>query len=171
LVQVTAISPTDSGGNLTFRWTFIIFPASILLASLVMVAVFYSRLPGDVAYHFNGAIPDRWLGRAAFTGWTLAAQVILALASIIFVGMVLLSVRRWAVESPTLKRLLPVMGNMVALPQLIILFTMLYVFLYNSYEIRLISILAFALIVLALGGVFLIVMIARAARQARLPQR
>jgi uncharacterized membrane protein len=164
---VTAINPTDSGNIITFRWTYIVLPASILLVSLVLAAVFYSRLPEQVAYHFSGGLPDRWLGRAVFTGWTVAAQAILTLSAFVLVGMVLLGARRWSVESPTMKGLLPVMGNMVALPQLIILFTMLHVFLYNSYEIRLISVLAFSLIVLALGGAVLVVLIVQAARQAR----
>jgi uncharacterized membrane protein len=166
-VQVTTISPTDSGSSITFRWTYIVLPAAILLASLVLAAVFYPRLPEEVAYHFKGELPDRWLGRAAFTGWTVAVQAILTLSAFVLVGMVLLGARRWSVESPALKGLLPVMGNMVGLPQLIILFTMLHVFLYNSYRIRLISVLAFALIVLALGGIVLVVMIVRAAGQAR----
>jgi len=164
---VTAISPTDSESNITFRWTYIVLPAFILLVSLVLAIVFYPRLPEEVAYHFNGDLPDRWLGRAAFTGWTVIAQAILAVSAFSLVGIVLLSARRWSVESPTLKKLLPVMGNMVALPQLIILFTMLYVFLYNSYQVRLISVLAFAVIVLAVGGAVLVVLIVRAAHQAR----
>jgi uncharacterized membrane protein len=153
--------------NASFRWTYIVLPVAILLASVILAAAFYPRLPEQVAYRFQGGTPDRWLGRAAFITWTVGVQAILTAGAFVFVRIILLGARYWSVESAPLKKLLPVMGNMVALPQVIILFAMLDVFLYNSYEIELISVLVFALIVLVLGGVALGVMLVRAARQAR----
>jgi hypothetical protein len=129
--------------------------------------VFYTRLPEQVAYHFQGDTPDRWQGRAIFISWTVGVQAVLALGAFVFIRLVLAGARYWSVESAPLKKLLPVMGNMVALPQVIILFTMLDVFLYNSYEVKLISVLAFALIVLALGAAALGIALVRGARQAR----
>ena len=105
--------------------------------------------------------------RTTFISWTLIVQAVLALGAFVFIRLILMGARYWSVESAPLKKLLPVMGNMVALPQVIILFTMLDVFLYNFYQIKLISVLAFALIALALGAVILGVALTRATRQAR----
>ena len=172
--QEAAITPTPPGETpeqdretTPFRWAYIVLPAALLLVSLVLVAIFYARLPEQVAYHFSGGAPDRWQGRTTFITWTLIVQAVLALGAFVFIRLILMGARYWSVESAPLKKLLPVMGNMVALPQVIILFTMLDVFLYNSYQIKLISVLAFALIALALGAVALGVALTRATRQAR----
>jgi ABC-type polysaccharide/polyol phosphate export permease len=124
-------------------------------------------LPGLVAYHFSGDPADDPATRAAFVTWTVGAQAILTAGAFVFVRIILLSARYWSAESTPLKQLLPVMGNMVALPQVIILFAMLDVFLYNSYEIKLIPVLAFAIIVLVLGGAALGAVIMRVFLQAR----
>jgi len=47
------------------------------------------------------------------------------------------------------------MGNMVALPQLVLTFAMLAIFSYNSYGIYLMPLWIFALIVMGLGGIIL----------------
>ncbi len=141
-------------------------PAAILLVSVILAAIFYRLLPEQVAYHFSDGQPDRWLGRTVFTTWTLVGQAVLTLGSLVFVRLVLLGTRYMTVENAALQRLLPVMGNMVALPQIIILFAILDVFLYNLYQIKLIPLLIFALIVLVLGGAALGVFFFRAARQA-----
>jgi hypothetical protein len=51
--------------------------------------------------------------------------------------------------------MLLLMGNMVALPQLVLVFAMLAIFSYNSYGIYLMPLWIFALIVMGLGGVVL----------------
>jgi uncharacterized membrane protein len=155
--------------NASFRWTYIVLPAAILLVSVILAAAFYPRLPEQVAYRFQGGTPGRWLSRAAFITWMVGAQAVLTAGSFFFVRIILLGARYWSVEGAALKKLLPVMGNMAALPQVIILFAMLEVFLYNSYEIKLISVLVFAVIVLVLGGAAIGTLLVRAARQARRP--
>ena len=45
------------------------------------------------------------------------------------------------------------MGNMIALPQVILCFAMLDIFSYNSYQIRLMPLWVFALIVMGLGTI------------------
>ena len=52
-------------------------------------------------------------------------------------------------------RLLLFMGNMVAMPQLFLFFAMLDAFSYNSYEIHILPLWVFALIVLVVGAVAL----------------
>ena len=48
-----------------------------------------------------------------------------------------------------------VMGNMIVLPQIILCFAMLDIFSYNSYQIHLMPLWVFALIVMGLGGMAL----------------
>ena len=47
------------------------------------------------------------------------------------------------------------MGNMIALPQIILCFAMLDIFSYNSYQIHLLPLWLFALIVMIMGGVII----------------
>jgi hypothetical protein len=68
-----------------------------------------------------------------------------------------------------------IMGNMLALPQLVIIFTMVSFFIYNTSQIKLISIWIFALIVLVIGGAALVLLFMRAMgrtrhRQAKISQ-
>jgi hypothetical protein len=53
------------------------------------------------------------------------------------------------------EKMLSLMGNMVALPQIILGFAMLDIFSYNSYQIHLMPLWIFALIVMGLGGMAL----------------
>ncbi len=58
------------------------------------------------------------------------------------------------------------MGNMVALPQIILCFAMLDIFSYNSYQIHIMPLWVFALIIMGLGGIILGVFFIRAIQQA-----
>jgi len=120
-----------------------------------------------VAYHFQDSQPDKWLSPGAFLAWMLVPQALLTLLSFMTVQMVLLGARYWPPESRAVRGILPVMGNMVALPQIILTFTMLHIFLYNAYQIKLLPVWIFAVIILAAGGAVLAVLFTRMIRQAR----
>jgi uncharacterized membrane protein len=158
---VAAISPaepsndTTSGNNITFRWIYVILPVVFLLLSIILIACFYHRLPPDVAYHFSGGTPDSWTGRSAIIAWLLVPQFVLAMLSFAVVRTAIYSTRYWSAEGTPLKKMLIFMGNMVVLPQLILIFAMLDIFLYNAYQIRLIPLWVFALIILVLGAIIL----------------
>jgi len=150
-----------------FRWVFIVLPLVLLLLSLILTAIFYQQLPDRVAYHFQDSLPDKWLGRGAFITWLLIPQVFFTLLAFIVVRVVLLSARYWPTDNTPMKRILPVMGNMVALPQIIITFTMLDIFLYNAYQVKLVPVWVFALAIMILGVVVLGVFFVQTIRQAR----
>jgi hypothetical protein len=59
------------------------------------------------------------------------------------------------------------MGNMLALPQIILTLAMLDIFLYNAYQIRLIPLWVSAVIIMVLGLVILGVFFFQTIRQAR----
>jgi uncharacterized membrane protein len=170
---VADIVPTEpereSQENNNLRWTYIALPAMILLLSLILTAIFYTLLPAEVAYHFRSGEPDRWLGRSAIVAWLVIPQACCTLLAFAVVSTALLSVRFWSAGATPLKQVLPVMGNMVALPQVILLFAMLDIFLYNAYQIRLIPVWVFTVIIMALGGIVLVAFFIRTTRQFRYP--
>jgi len=58
------------------------------------------------------------------------------------------------------------MGNMIGLPQLILCFAILDIFSYNAYQIRLIPLWAFSLIVMGIGAIILAMVFVSALRRA-----
>ena len=149
-----------------FRWRYTALPVAILLLSLILTACFYRLLPGEVAYHFQDGSPDKWMSRGAIIAWMLTPQFFLALlAGAIIWGIIKLDTRFKQTESPWVEKILSLMGNMIALPQIILGFAMLDIFSYNSYQIHLMPLWAFALIVMGLGGIILGIFFVIAIRQ------
>ena len=139
-----------------FRWTYIALPVVILLLAVILAVIFYGRLPTEVAYHFSGETPDRWISRGAIIAWMLFPQLFLAFIGIAISGIGSVISRRYELsDSNHIKRILMAMGNMVALPQIILLFAMLEIFLYNAYEIRILPLWIVILAVLLLGTIIL----------------
>jgi uncharacterized membrane protein len=167
LKQVDSINAGITDKKPAFRWTFIVLPVVLFFISLVLTAIFYQQLPTQVAYHFQDDTPDKSLGRGAFVAWLLIPQFLFTLLSFIVIRLVLLSARYWPEDSTLMRRILPVMGNMIALPQIILTFAMLDIFLYNAYQIRLIPIWVFTTIIMILGMIILGVFFFQAIRQAR----
>ena len=140
----------------SFRWQYIALPVAILLLSLILTTYFYHLLPGDVAYHFKDGLPDKWMGRGALIAWMLIPQFFCVLLAIATVWtMTKLGTQFQQTASSWVRKMLFLMGNMIALPQIILGFAMLAIFSYNSYQIHLMPLWVFALIVMALGGVIL----------------
>jgi uncharacterized protein YneF (UPF0154 family) len=170
IIPRVSVNNTNPANKIVFRWMYIVLPVVFFLLSLIMTAFFYRLLPSDIAYHFQGNSPDKWLGRGAFIAWLVIPQFFFTLLSFIVVRLVLLGSRYWPAEDTPMNKLLPVMGNMVALPQIIFLFAMLDFFLYNAYQIRLIPLWVITLIVMILGGAILGVFFIRTIRQFRRQQ-
>jgi len=162
-----SVSKTNPEIKIAFRWTYIVLPVVFLFLSLIFIAFFYRLLPSDVAYHFQGNSPDKWLSRGAFITWLFLPQFFFTLLSFVLVRVVLLGARYWPSADTPLNKLLPVMGNMVALPQVILLFAMLDFLIYNTYQIKLIPLWLVTLIVMILGGIVLAVFFVRTISQFR----
>jgi len=142
-----------------FSWSYILLPLVILLLSVILTAYFYRLLPAEVAYHFapDGS-PDRWLSREVITVWFLIPQSILTLAATAIIwGIIRLSTKFQQPEGTGInpKGILLLMGNMIALPQIILGFAMLDIFSYNSYQIHLLPLWVFTLIIMVVGGIIL----------------
>jgi hypothetical protein len=139
-----------------FRWRYIACPLVFLLLSIVLTACFYSRLPQDLAYHFKDTMPDRWLSRGAAIAWLLVPQFLLTgVGAAVVLGIMKLGNRFQTATSKRTETMLLLMGNMVALPQIVLTFAMLAIFSYNSYGIYLMPLWVFAIIVMGLGGIIL----------------
>jgi len=164
-----------SAETLPFRWSYIILPLAILSLSIILTAYFYHQLSTEVAYHFKlDGSPDRWLSREMITIWLLAPQLLLTLvAGAITWGITKLGILSRQPENTLIKpgRILSLMGNMIALPQIVLCFAMLDIFSYNAYQIHIMPLWVFALIIMGLGGItlgiFLILAIRRAWRATR----
>lgn len=135
-------------------------PLIFLLLSVMLVAIFYARLPFQVAYHFQSdGSPDRWLIQPRVVLWAILPQLLLTLGATVVTRVVSgLATRFLDPEAALVKpqRIMLFMGNMVAIPQLVLGFAMLDVFSYNSYQTHLRpSVLVFALIVMVVGGIIL----------------
>ncbi|MFC2071302.1 DUF1648 domain-containing protein [Chloroflexota bacterium] len=161
---------TTTGATLAFHWSYIILPVVILFLSIILTTYFYHLLPGEVAYHFKSdGSPDRWLSRGAIILWMLLPQLFLTLlAGAMTWGITRLGVLFRQKESTWVKpeSILLLMGNMIGLPQIILCFAMLDIFSYNSYQIHIMPLWVFALIVMGLGGIVLGIFFIRAIRQA-----
>jgi hypothetical protein len=146
---------------------YIALPVMLFLLALLLAVLMIALLPPEIAYNFRISAPDSRAALTAFLAGTLAPQLFLAaLAWLIVWGMLKLSRRFRQAESRTINRLLTIMGNMVALPQLILVFAMLDVFLYNASGAHLMPLWLFAAVVMT-AGVFVLGAIFLQALQAR----
>jgi len=159
-----------SAETLPFRWSYIILPLAILSLSIILTAYFYHQLSTEVAYHFKlDGSPDRWLSREMITIWLLAPQLLLTLvAGAITWGITKLGILSRQPENTLIKpeRILSLMGNMIALPQIVLCFAMLDIFSYNAYQIHIMPLWVFALIIMGLGGITLGIFLILAIRRA-----
>jgi uncharacterized membrane protein len=148
-----------------FNWRHVILPLSILLLSVVIAAIFYSRLPFSIAYHFGpDGSPDMWAIPALFVFWALLLQLAPTMVAIAFTWIISRVSTRFADPQSAVVNPQTVMlfiGNMLALPQIILFFALLDIFIYNSYQVHLRPpVWVFALIAMVLGvivfGVFFV---------------
>jgi len=164
---VVNINSELTENKIRLRWTYVVLPVSLFVISIILAACFYPLLPDEIAYHFQNDSPDKWLSRGTFLGWMIVPQVFFTILAIIIVRITMLTSRYLPQYRSPLPGLLPIMGNMVALPQIILIFAMLDFFLYNAYQIKLVPLWVFTLIVLVLGAVVLIILFIRALRRYR----
>jgi len=156
--------------SLPFHWRHIILPSAIFLLSILLAAYFYCQLPTEVAVHFQfDGSPDNWLSREITMVWFLAPQFFLTLlAGVTTWGITKLGFLLSQTEGAGLKaeRIIPFMGNIFALPQFTICFAMLDIFSYNSYQIHIMPMWIFLLIILGLAttilGLFLFFVVLKA---------
>ena len=155
-----------SSERISFRWKHIWLPAAILLLSLALAAYFYRLLPAELVYSFKSGAAENSMSRIEAIIWTVAPQVALVLLAAGIVWLVTwLGRRAPGAASPVTEKIMSLMGNMLALPQVILAFAMLDIFIYNLYQTHIMPLLAFALIVMAAGLFILVAYFLVAVRQ------
>ena len=168
-VTVKPSEPVKTENKTGFQISYSILPLIILVLTIILVAVFYGKLPMEVAYHFDSeGIPDSWLTKNSVLLWAILPQAFLTVTAVLItLGISKISGFFTQLESTgvKLKNVLIFMGNILSLPQIILCFAMADIFSYNVYEIRLIPVWLFALIVMGLGAVILGIFFMRTIRQ------
>jgi len=172
--RLTQGKETTTEERLPFRWSYIIAPLVIFLLSIILSAYFYHLLPGEVAVHFElDGTPDSWLEREMTMVWALVPQLLLTLlAGGVAWGITKLIILLGRSGSIGIRpaRMASFMGNFVALPQLIVLFAMLDIFVYNAYQTHIMPTWIFLLALLGLAtivlGIFMVFIFLRARRLA-----
>jgi uncharacterized membrane protein len=148
--------------RLSFRWSYIVAPVVVFLLSIILFASFYHMLPAEVAVRFDvDGAPEMWLGRGATMLWMLLPQLLLVLVAWgIAWGTTRLDTRWGWARGGGVKagRIVSFMGNILALPQLIILFAMVDILSYNSYQTHILPMWIFMIVILGLATIFLAVL-------------
>ncbi len=167
--QRQPVKQTTTEATIAFHWSYIILPLVILLLSIVLTAYFYHLLPAEVAYGFKlDGSPDKWLSRGTIILWMLLPQLLLTLlAAAITWGITKLGILSKPTEGIRIKpeRILSLMGNLVALPQIILCFALADILSYNSYQTHIMPLWVFALIIMGLGAIILGIFFIRVMRQ------
>jgi uncharacterized membrane protein len=151
--EPTAVKPSP------FPWKAVMLPLVILLLVVVMVVWFYGKLPQEVASRFAAdGTPSAWTMRGTLIMWALLPQLMLTLLAVMVAwGVIRIGALGHSAEEAGIKldNLLLVMGNMIAIPQLILGFAMLNTFGYNAYQARIVPLRAVVLIIAITGAVML----------------
>lgn len=146
--------------RLSSRWSYIIAPLAIFLLSLILAAYFYHLLPAELATHFElDGTPDGWLSREMTMVWLLLPQLVLVfMAAAIAWGVSRLSAR-FGQGGNGIRggKVVLFMGNLIALPQLLLCFAMADIFGYNLSQRHIMPMWVFSLIILGLVTIALVV--------------
>jgi uncharacterized membrane protein len=151
---------------LSFRWSHVVVPLAVLLLLVGLSAYFYHLLPAEVGVHFEAdGLPDSWLSRQMTMVLALLPQILLAVVALILAWVTTrLASRFWSKEGTRAnpRTIVALMGNMIALPQIVFGFAIADIFVYNAYQIHLPPLWIFALAFMVAGGVIIGVVFVRA---------
>jgi hypothetical protein len=143
----------------SFHLKYFILPAVVLVLSLILTGVFYSKLPEETGWIFRSdGTSEKWLNKNTLVLWIISVQVVLLLAAMSVTSAAAWIFNRYGQPDKqgfNPKTIITLMGNMPGMPQLIIFFAMLDIFSYNSYQIHIMPLWMNALLVLLAGGIIL----------------
>jgi uncharacterized membrane protein len=155
---------------LPFRWSYAAVPLVVLLLLVGLSAYFYHLMPAEVAVRFDNGLAVSWLSRQMTLVLALLPQLLLALIGLALAWVLTRVVNRsWPTEGTKTnpKTIVAIMGNMVALPQIVFGFAMADIFVYNAYQVHLPALWILALIIMVVGGIVIGVVFTRAIRRER----
>jgi uncharacterized membrane protein len=161
-------APVKTG--LTFEWKYITLPLIIFFISVIIAAIFFPQLPNEVAYRFNSeGVAESWMSRMGITATMIGLQLfIIALVILVVRGIVNFGK---AIEQTSSNfnpdRFMLLIGNIAALPQLVLAIVMFDIFSFNITEKHVLSIWLIILILAIIGAIILTVFFINALANAR----
>jgi uncharacterized membrane protein len=161
------INASNQINKITFRWQYIALPLGFFLLSIILAAIFYAQLPAEVVYHFNGSTPDRTVVRGVFLAWMILPNIFFTIFAVFITRIVMFWAKYVPPGETPLDQLLPVMGNIMALPQIVMFVAILQLVLYNIYNTGIMPLWIFASVILAAGAVAMVIIFIRILRRYR----
>jgi uncharacterized membrane protein len=170
------VAAAASQPALPLRWRFVALPLLVLVAVVAAAVCFYRLFPAQVAYQFAAdGSGDRTVGRAPLVLALVAPQFLLALVAAGVAHIVARVGTRFVQDGNTsaaaVESITTVMSNMVVLPQLVLGFAMINIFVLSAYDVRLPPLYVSAMVVMLGGGAVLGLLFLRAVQQARVGRR
>lgn len=130
-------------------------------------------MPAEVAVRFDNGLAVSWLSRQMTLLLALLPQFLLALIGLALAWVTnRMTARSWPEGTKTNPRaIIAIMGNMVALPQIVFGFAMADIFVYNAYQVHLPALWILVLVIMVAGGIVIGVVFTRAIRRERRGRR
>lgn len=141
-----------------FQWRYIISPTVVFFLSVLLYAIFFNKLPEQVAYRFDfDGEPSAYMSDSGASALFLGIQAAIVIISFLVIKGI--SKLRFLTDSGDVvfkpDKLLTLMGNIPVIPQLIFAFALLDMLTYNAYELHLMPLWIFTAIVLVISAVVL----------------
>jgi hypothetical protein len=154
-----------------FRWRYLSIPLVLLGLTVILTGIFFAGLPDELVWTFTGdGLPAKVSGRTSVIAWILGLQFVFTIGALLITRITAAAFQKYVQsDSGALKpsMILSLMGNIPAVPQAVIFFTMLDIFSYNSYAIHLLPLWLNALIIMIAGGIIMGVFFFRGLLQLR----
>jgi uncharacterized membrane protein len=173
MTQVESKARDVDQNTFVFRWRYVVPSLVVVLVAVVASIYFYHLLPDRLAYQVtNGNSADKSVGRDWFIVAMVLPQFLLTLAGASVAWAIARAGRRYKetgkAKAAGLSGMITVMSNMVVLPQLVLCFALIDVFSYNAYQVHLLPLWVFAMLVMLVGGFVLAIFFFRAVQQAKI---
>jgi uncharacterized membrane protein len=161
---------TPAKTGMTFEWKYITLPLIIFFISVIIAAIFFPQLPEQVAYRFSSeGTAESWMSRIGITATMIGLQFFI-IALVILVVRVIVNFGK-AIEQTASNfnpdRFMLLIGNIAALPQLVLAIVMFDIFSFNITEKHVLSIWLIILILAIIGAIILTVFFINALANAR----
>lgn len=154
------VSVTTQAGKPGFGYSRIVFPLIVLAASMVLALIFLPQVTGELAFRFtaNGN-PLNSANRYLVTGFLIGAQVLLVAGGWLngyFIYRVGASHGTTSLSGVKAAKTAVLSANMVALPQVILAFVLVYVYSFNVSGVHLMPVWLFVVLAMVTGSMIII---------------
>jgi uncharacterized membrane protein len=163
-----ATAPVKTG--LAFEWKYVTLPLIIFIISIIIAAMYFFQLPDEVAYRFTSdGTAESWMGKITITAIMLGVQFVIISMVILIVKAIVGFGKAIEQSSPNFNpdRFMLLIGNIAALPQLVLAVVMFDIFSFNLIDKHVLSIWLIILILAISSAVILTAFFIKAFIQTR----